>query len=155
MVSCWDNACSETLFGSLKVERLHGMRLRPAAVPRTRSSTGWSRHHKQMIVLVLSAMRHLAELLPGEGAAVDYDRLGDEGNPGGSFITGELGRVSSHSPRRPDRCDGAWEWRVWEMMQTWADLLGATATWFHHSRVLYRTVFSSLLGAAYLRGCHS
>ena len=24
---CWDNACSETLFGSLKVERLHGMRL--------------------------------------------------------------------------------------------------------------------------------
>jgi putative transposase len=24
--NCWDNACSETLFGSLKVERLHGMR---------------------------------------------------------------------------------------------------------------------------------
>ena len=24
--SCWDNACSETLFGSLKVERLHGQR---------------------------------------------------------------------------------------------------------------------------------
>ena len=23
--NCWDNACSETLFGSLKVERLHGM----------------------------------------------------------------------------------------------------------------------------------
>jgi len=23
---CWDNACSETLFGSLKVERLHGQR---------------------------------------------------------------------------------------------------------------------------------
>src|ERR1035437_9936425 len=22
---CWDNACSETLFGSLKVERLHGL----------------------------------------------------------------------------------------------------------------------------------
>jgi len=22
--NCWDNACSETLFGSLKVERLHG-----------------------------------------------------------------------------------------------------------------------------------
>jgi len=22
---CWDNACSETLFGSLKVERLHGI----------------------------------------------------------------------------------------------------------------------------------
>jgi len=24
--NCWDNACSETLFGSLKVERLHGMK---------------------------------------------------------------------------------------------------------------------------------
>ena len=24
---CWDNAVTETLFGSLKVERLHGMRL--------------------------------------------------------------------------------------------------------------------------------
>ena len=24
--NCWDNACSETLFGSLKVERIHGMK---------------------------------------------------------------------------------------------------------------------------------
>jgi putative transposase len=24
--NCWDNACSQTLFGSLKVERLHGQR---------------------------------------------------------------------------------------------------------------------------------
>ena len=24
--NCWDYACSETLFGSLKVERLHGQR---------------------------------------------------------------------------------------------------------------------------------
>ena len=24
--NCWDNACSETLFGLLKVERLHGQR---------------------------------------------------------------------------------------------------------------------------------
>lgn len=24
--NCWDNACSETLFGSLKVERLHDLR---------------------------------------------------------------------------------------------------------------------------------
>jgi putative transposase len=24
--NCWDNACSETLFGSLKVERLYGRR---------------------------------------------------------------------------------------------------------------------------------
>ena len=25
--NCWDNACSETLFGSSKVERLHGQRV--------------------------------------------------------------------------------------------------------------------------------
>ena len=25
--NCWDNACSETLLGSLKLERLHGQRL--------------------------------------------------------------------------------------------------------------------------------
>ena len=25
---CWDNACSESLFGSLKVERLHGQRFK-------------------------------------------------------------------------------------------------------------------------------
>ena len=25
---CWDNACSQTLFGSLKVERLHGQRFK-------------------------------------------------------------------------------------------------------------------------------
>ena len=26
--NCWDNACSETFFGSLKVERLHGKRFK-------------------------------------------------------------------------------------------------------------------------------
>ena len=26
--NCWDNACSETLFGSLKMERLHGQRIK-------------------------------------------------------------------------------------------------------------------------------
>jgi len=26
--NCWDNACSKTLFGSLKVERLHGQHFR-------------------------------------------------------------------------------------------------------------------------------
>jgi putative transposase len=29
--NCWDNACSETLFGSLKVERLHGQRFETIA----------------------------------------------------------------------------------------------------------------------------
>ena len=36
--NCWDNAVTETLFGSLKVEQLHDSR--PGVKPRTRSSTG-------------------------------------------------------------------------------------------------------------------
>ena len=51
------------------------------------------RHHKQKIVLVLSAMRHFAESLRAEGIRVDYVRLDDKGNSG-SF-TGELGRALS------------------------------------------------------------
>ena len=40
--NCWNNACSETLFGSLKVERLHGQRFvtRRDATPRMKSSRG-------------------------------------------------------------------------------------------------------------------
>jgi transposase InsO family protein len=33
---CWDNAVTETLFGSLKVERLHGMRFNTRRLGRTR-----------------------------------------------------------------------------------------------------------------------
>jgi transposase InsO family protein len=40
--NCWDNAGSETLFGSLKVEQLHGQRFKPGARPRMKSSTGCS-----------------------------------------------------------------------------------------------------------------
>ncbi len=39
---CWDNACSETLFGSLKVERLHGCGLKPVVQPKTKRLTGCS-----------------------------------------------------------------------------------------------------------------
>jgi putative transposase len=40
--NCWDNACSETLFGSLKVERLHGSAFKPSGRPRMKSSRGCS-----------------------------------------------------------------------------------------------------------------
>jgi len=39
---CWDNACSEMLFGSLKVSGCRGRSLKPDAKPRTRSLTGCS-----------------------------------------------------------------------------------------------------------------
>jgi putative transposase len=39
--NCWDNACSETLFESLKVERLHGQRFETRRVKtKMKSSTG-------------------------------------------------------------------------------------------------------------------
>jgi len=40
--NCWDNACSETLFGSLKVERLHGQHFETVAKAKTKPSTGCS-----------------------------------------------------------------------------------------------------------------
>ena len=48
-------------------------------------------HHKQKIVLVLSAMRHFAAELVQRGVTVDYVRLEDEGNTGG--FTTELQRA--------------------------------------------------------------
>jgi transposase InsO family protein len=40
--NCWDNACSETLFGSLKVERLHGMDFKNHRRRKTPRSNGCS-----------------------------------------------------------------------------------------------------------------
>ena len=39
---CWDNACSETLFGSLKVERLHGQNFETRRQAKDEVSTGCS-----------------------------------------------------------------------------------------------------------------
>ena len=40
--NCWDNACSATLFGSLKVERLHGMEFHNHSEAKNVTSTGCS-----------------------------------------------------------------------------------------------------------------
>ena len=84
--------------------------------------TTYVRHHKQKIALVLSAMRHFAELLRADGIAVDYVRLDDEGNTG-SF-TGELGRALSRHPVDRVIVTEPGEWRVWEIMQSWKHVLG-------------------------------
>ena len=79
--------------------------------------TTYVRHHKQKIILILSAMRHFAQSLRAEGMRVDYVRLDDEGNTG-SF-TGELKRaLSRHSVDRIVVTEPG-EWRVWKMMQSW------------------------------------
>lgn len=58
-----------------------------------RDETTYVKHHKQKIVLVLSAMRHFAGSLESEGIDVDYVRLDDPDNSG-SF-TGVLGRFEA------------------------------------------------------------
>jgi len=80
-------------------------------------------HHKQKIVLVLSAMRHFAAELAARGVVVDYVRLDAEGNSG-SF-TSELQRAALR--HRPDRIvlTEPSEWRVEAMVKRWPDLVGA------------------------------
>jgi deoxyribodipyrimidine photolyase-related protein len=66
------------------------------------AETTYVPHHKQKLVLVLSAMRHFAQQLGGENINIDYVRLDDTANTG-SF-SGELERAllrhqSDHSFR--------------------------------------------------------
>lgn len=79
------------------------------------------RHHKKKIAFLFSAMRHFADQLRRDGWQVDYVQLDDPENTG-SF-SGEVERaVRRH---RPDRLllTEPGEWRVLEMMRTWAEAL--------------------------------
>lgn len=87
-----------------------------------RDEATYVRHHKQKIVLVLSAMRHFAQSLRAEGVYVDYVELGDEGNC--DSLTGELERaLRRHSVDRIIVTEPG-EWRVWDMMQSWEHAFG-------------------------------
>ena len=79
-------------------------------------------HHKQKIVLVLSAMRHFADELRLRGVAVDYVRLDAPANTG--TLSGEVQRAIAR--HRPDRLviTEPGEWRVQVMVKTWAVLTG-------------------------------
>ncbi|WOO42098.1 cryptochrome/photolyase family protein [Rubellicoccus peritrichatus] len=80
------------------------------------------KHHKQKIVLVLSAMRHFADSLRSEGITVDYIKLDDTGNTG-SFGD-ELGRaILRHKAARVVVTEPG-EWRVRNMMRGWAERFG-------------------------------
>ncbi len=87
------------------------------------AETTYVPHHKQKIVLILSAMRHFAAALEREGIVVDYVRLEDPANTG-SF-TGEVIRAAER--HRPDRVVATepGEWRVWEEMRTWSQRVAA------------------------------
>ena len=79
-------------------------------------------HHKQKIVLVLSAMRHFADELRLLGISVDYVQLDASENTG--TLTGEIQRAVARL--RPDRLviTEPGEWRVQAMVETWAVLVG-------------------------------
>jgi deoxyribodipyrimidine photolyase-related protein len=80
------------------------------------------RHHKQKIVLVLSAMRHFAEALRQRGVTIDYVKL-DAAENAGSF-TGEVRRaVARYRPSRIVVTEPS-EWRVQAVVEGWEALTG-------------------------------
>ena len=83
--------------------------------------TDYVPHHKQKIVLILSAMRHFADELRTQGMRVDYVALDDPANTG-SFTTEIARAVTRH------KADGLimtqpGEWRVLEAAKTWSETL--------------------------------
>ncbi|GLR69003.1 deoxyribodipyrimidine photo-lyase [Acidocella aquatica] len=79
-------------------------------------------HHKQKIVLVLSAMRHFAEELRQIGVLVDYVALDTPDNSGS--LSNEIQRaIARHAPDRLVVTEPG-EWRVQTMAEGWEALTG-------------------------------
>jgi deoxyribodipyrimidine photolyase-related protein len=79
------------------------------------------RHHKQKIALILSAMRHFADLLRQKGLNVEYLHIDDQNNNG--IFSEELYKaVKLHQVEQLILTEPS-EFRMWEMTQRWkADL---------------------------------
>ena len=76
-------------------------------------------HHKQKLVLILSAMRHFAAELEKSGITVDYVQLDDPSNTGN--FTDEVTRaLSRHKIKRLIVTEPG-EWRVQNMFQSWSE----------------------------------
>lgn len=84
--------------------------------------TTYVRHHKQKIVLILSAMRHFAEALRKDGWTVDYVGLDDPDNTG-SFA-GEVKRAVSRHEASAILATEPGEWRVLKSMEGWGEASG-------------------------------
>jgi deoxyribodipyrimidine photolyase-related protein len=80
------------------------------------------KHHKQKIVLVLSAMRHFAETLRQRGVTVDYVKLDAPDNTG-TFTTEVQRAVARHRPSRVVVTEPS-EWRVQAIVEGWKSLTG-------------------------------
>ncbi len=84
--------------------------------------TTYVRHHQAKIALILSAMRHFADDLRAQGWQVDYVALDDPDNTG-SF-TGEVQRAVQRHGARGVQVTEPGEWRVRQMFDGWAGVLG-------------------------------
>jgi deoxyribodipyrimidine photolyase-related protein len=79
-------------------------------------------HHKQKIVLVLSAMRHFAAELRNRGLTVDYVKLEDQGNT--QSFEGELQRAILRHGATSVVVTEPSEWRVMQLVRAWSAQLG-------------------------------
>jgi deoxyribodipyrimidine photolyase-related protein len=92
------------------------------------------RHHKKKIAFIFSAMRHFAQELEAKGWTVDYVKL-DAKNNSGSF-TSEIARaITRHSPSAIIVTEAS-EYRVTQIMTTWAKQFGVPVEIFPDDRFL-------------------
>jgi deoxyribodipyrimidine photolyase-related protein len=96
--------------------------------------TTYVKHHKQKIILVLSAMRHFAEELRARGITVDYVQLEDEGNTG-SFTTELKRALTRHTIDRVVITEPG-EWRVQQMVNRFHHALGIPVEVLEDTRFL-------------------
>ena len=87
-----------------------------------RAECTYVRHHKQKIVLVLSAMRHLAQRLEARGIRVAYTRLDDPANT--HSLAGEVARIAAQVKPARIVCTHPGEWRVLQDMLGWHGATG-------------------------------
>ncbi len=80
------------------------------------------RHHAKKIVLVLSAMRHFAEVLRAKGVRVDYIELDDPANT--QSLRGEVIRATRRHQADSVIVTEPGEWRLMQDMEGWRSALG-------------------------------
>lgn len=82
----------------------------------------YPRHHKQKIVLIISAMRHFAAILLEKGFRLKYFHLNDHGESG-SLLEELYKAVKEHQAERLVVTEPG-EYRLWEDMLSWESKLG-------------------------------
>lgn len=96
-------------------------------------------HHRQKIVMVLSAMRHFAAALQARGITVRYVRLDEAANT--QSLKGEMLRAVRELQPRQIVVTAAAEWRVLQDMQGWAAAAGVSVEIREDDRFLATRMF--------------